>query len=129
MDRCGGELRLGSWTRSRVWPTGERLEARCGPAWLGREAPAHGHRCGIYALRTCELAERLLSGLRLPSPRPVVIGRVSLWGRVFENTDGWRAQYAYPYELLVVGGDRQTVRGLRSAYAVDVARYGPDTPH
>src|SRR5207237_2474877 len=53
VERRGGELRLGSWTRSRVWPTGERLEARCGPACLGREAPAHGHRCGIYALRTC----------------------------------------------------------------------------
>jgi hypothetical protein len=49
-----------------------------------------------------------------------VLGRVSLWGRVFENTHGWRAQYAYPYELFVLGGDAATVRGLRDTYAVDV---------
>jgi hypothetical protein len=39
---------------------------------------------------------------------------------VFENTHGWRAQYAYPYELFVLGGDTATLRGLRDAYAVDV---------
>ena len=83
-------------------------------------APAAGHRCGIYAVRTRELAERLLADLRLPAPRPVVVGRVSLWGRVFENTHGWRAQFAYPYELLVLGGDDGTMRELRDAYAVDV---------
>ena len=49
-----------------------------------------------------------------------MLGRVSLWGRVFENTHGWRAQYAYPFELLVVGGDTAVVHGLRDAYAVDV---------
>lgn len=53
-------------------------------------------------------------------PPPLALGRVSLWGRVFENTDGWRAQFAYPYELFVLGGGGGTVRALRDAYAVDV---------
>ena len=89
--------RLASWTRGPRWPAQERLEARC--PMRGR-APAAGHRCGIYAVRTRELAERLLADVRLPAPRPVVIGRVSLWGRVFENTHGWRAQFAYQERVL-----------------------------
>lgn len=109
--------RLASWTRGPRWPARERLAARCP---IRGRAPAAGHRCGIYAVRTRELAEQLLADIRLPAPRPVVLGRVSLWGRVFENTDGWRAQFAYPYELFVLGGDEGTVRALRHAYAVDV---------
>ena len=91
------------------------------PELRGRgTAPAAGHRCGIYAVRSRELAERLLADVRLPAPRPLALGRVSLWGRVIENTDGWRAQFAHPYELFVLGGGRGTVRALRDAYTVDV---------
>jgi hypothetical protein len=54
--------------------------------------------------------------------RPLALGRVSLWGRVIENIDGFRAQYAYPYDLELVGGDEQLAGALRARYAVDVTR-------
>lgn len=114
--------RLASWSQSACWPERERLEARCRRI-LGRcgEAPGRGHRCGIYALRTRSLAESLLRELPLPVAGTIALGRVSLWGRVLENVDGWRAQFAYPYDVMLLGGDGATARELRRRYAVDVA--------
>jgi hypothetical protein len=46
-------------------------------------------------------------------------GRVSLWGRIVEHVDGWRAEYAYPYEITVYGPDELAAK-LRSLYGIDV---------
>jgi hypothetical protein len=125
--------RLESLTWHHVaWPARRRLEARCS---IHREdAPAAGHECGIHAFTTRELAEDLFrryTGVRqrygreyheLPPPapgRPIAIGSVSLWGRVLARDKGYRAQYAYPYELFVVGGNDVIVQQLRRLYAVD----------
>ena len=51
---------------------------------------------------------------------PIAIGRVSLWGRVLARENGFRAQYAYPYELFLIGGEDVLARELRRLYAVDV---------
>jgi hypothetical protein len=126
--------RLESFTAHHVtWPCGRRLEAGC--AVHGTDAPAREHECGIYAFRTHELAEELLRryvGIRqrygrddeLPPPprpaRPIALGRVSLWGRILEREHGFRAQYAYPYEVILLGGDDAIARELRRLYAVDV---------
>lgn len=111
--------RLGSWTRNAEWPAARRVEARC----RRHDAPRAGHRCGIYAFRTRALAEELLrrcAPLSLAGCRPVALGSVSLWGRVVPHADGWRAQFAYPYELFLLGGDAGVARDLRDGYAVDV---------
>jgi hypothetical protein len=71
-------------------------------------------------LREKAAAEALIRELPVRG-RPVAIGRVSLWGRVVENTNGWRAQFAYPYDLLVYGADEQLAADLRRRYGVDVA--------
>lgn len=126
--------RLESFTWHHVsWPARERLAARC--PTHGDAAPARGHECGIYAFTVRELAEDLLRrymGVRhhygrhyreLPprAPgRPLALGRVSLWGRILVRDKGFRAQYAYPYELFVIGGDEGIARELRARYAVDV---------
>jgi hypothetical protein len=34
--------------------------------------------------------------------------------------NGFRAQYAYPYELFLIGGQDELARELRRLYAVDV---------
>jgi hypothetical protein len=129
------EHRLESFTMHHVsWPAGRRFEARCP---MHREgAPAHEHECGIYAFRTRALAEELLrryTGVRhhygreyreLPpvrEGRPIALGSVSLWGRILARERGFRAQYAYPYELYLIGGDGQIARELRDRYAVDVS--------
>jgi hypothetical protein len=100
----------------------------------GGAAPVQGHECGIYAFRTRELAEDLLrryTGVRqhygrryqeLPPLRqgsPIALGSVSLWGRVVARENGFRAQYAYPYELFLIGGDEATASELRRLYAID----------
>ena len=126
--------RLESFTAHHVtWPAGRRLEARC--AVHGADAPAREHECGIYGFRTRELAEDLLRryvGIRqrygrddeLPPPprpaRPIALGCVSLWGRILEREHGFRAQYAYPYEVILLGGDDAIARELRRLYTVDV---------
>jgi len=126
-----GGVRLRSWAHSTVWPAGHRMEARCRsilsmalPAW-GHSAPRKGHSCGIYALNDREAAEQMLHEIGEAGPDfnrlPAALGRVSLWGRVVENTGGWRAQFAYPYDLELFGADERIASALRREYAVDVA--------
>jgi hypothetical protein len=131
-----GEYRLESFTWHHVsWPAGRRFEARC--AIHQENAPAPGHECGIYAFTTRQLAEDLLrryTGVRqhygrpdreLPPLRqgsPLALGRVSLWGRIVARENGFRAQYAYPYELFLIGGNEGIARALRRLYAVDVCQ-------
>jgi hypothetical protein len=126
--------RLESLTWHHVaWPGRSRLEARC--AVHRADAPARGHECGIHAFTTRELAEDLFrryTGVRqrygqdngeLPPAtpgRPIALGSVSLWGRVLEREKGYRAQYAYPYELFLISGNAEIARQLRDRYAVDV---------
>lgn len=128
--------RLESFTWHHIaWPEQTRLEARC--AVHRDEAPAEGHECGIHAFTTRELAEDLLrryTGQTLRyydrdpempehrNGRPVALGRVSLWGRILAREFGFRAQYAYPYELFVAQGDDSIMRDLRDRYAVDTWR-------
>jgi hypothetical protein len=98
------------------------MEARCRCLLgLARHEPARaGKRCGIYAVRERALLDRLVAFVPGPGRLPFAIGRVSLWGRVVENVDGWRAEYAYPYDLTLVRGDEGTARTLRRRYLVDV---------
>lgn len=81
------------------WPKFQRAEAECAD---GNDAPCSsvcggvGHGCGFYASR-----ERT----EIPFSRGVefiVVGTVKLWGRVNEHAWGYRAQYAYPFELRAV---------------------------
>jgi hypothetical protein len=130
----GGRYRLESFTRHHVsWPARRRLEAACSAH--GDEAPSSGHECGIYAFKSRDLAEELLRryiGVRqcygreqeFPPPRrgrPIALGSVSLWGRIMERERGYRAQYAYPYELFLLNADDAIARELRRLYAVDVS--------
>jgi hypothetical protein len=134
--RHEGAYRLESFTWHHVsWPAQRRFEARC--STHGGDAPIVDHECGIYAFRTRALAEDLLrryTGIRhcsgreyreLPPVRhgrPIALGSVSLWGRILMREHGFRAQYAYPYELHLIGGDDRIARELRDRYAVDVSR-------
>ena len=51
---------------------------------------------------------------------PWVVGKVALWGRVLEFTDGFRAQYAYPYVLWSAGLTTGERIALGDAYGVEV---------
>ena len=134
--RHADDYRLESFTWHHVsWPAQQRMDAEC--AVHGSAAPVRGHECGIYAFRTRELAEDLLrryTGVRqrygrrhdeLPPPapgRPIALGRISLWGRILARENGFRAQFAYPFDLFLFGGDDRIAVALRRRYAVDVSR-------
>ena len=98
-------------------------------------------RCGVWgvtdrgnldtAARTFTVPAYDLAGR--PPIRVDVVGQVALWGRVVETETGWRAQYAYPYDLEVLPPRsslhsdeahelaRACARRVRENYVVDVS--------
>ena len=75
---------------------------------------------GFYAYRTRARAwahlQSFIEGGNGSEALGWAFGRVSLWGRIVECEDGWRAEYAYPYELEVYACDGvagQLARRLR----------------
>lgn len=110
------------------WEPRVRFEAAChaepSPFWAGERFPAvHDSpgwdcECGVYALADRDDAE-LLAREKVDGD-VIALGRVSLWGRVLEGERGWRGRYAYPYDLILLGGTEELARRLRALYAVDV---------
>jgi hypothetical protein len=107
--RVGGQVRLFALGVNVVWEPRQQAEAECKlfgplskrafsshePRRRDHEAPHFHCQCGIWGFKSLE---NLLSALG-PSYKPSVIGKVSLWGRVIETENGFRAQYAYPEQL------------------------------
>ncbi len=128
-----GDGRLRSLTgRQHVWHPLQAFRARCRFADVdpddGRfrlvsgfttephESPAAGCTCGLYASRDLDrLRGHLLFGLRR-----MVVGEVSLWGKVIPGQHGYRAEYAYPRRLLVF--DR--VAEADSSLVASLGEYG-----
>lgn len=115
------------------WPAQQRLEGGCGfgsqaPGGFSmHEVPFRSCHCGIYAFKTRAQAESLarrvldLSWDILTDEEAVAIGRISIWGRIIETERGYRAQYAYPYDVIVLGGTERKVQEIREFYAADVS--------
>jgi hypothetical protein len=91
-------LRLSSVVHDDVWEPRTKLRAICAHRHA-HEAPDATCDCGIYGVRSESSAARYLLGRNDPGVVQRVLGLVSLWGAVFEGVDGWRARFAYPYEL------------------------------
>ena len=113
--RVGADGRLRSLTgRQHRWSPAAAFEAGCRFAEVDQDdwryqlvtgfgAPSHvspgkGCTCGVYASTDLErLRGQILFGLRR-----MVVGEVSLWGKVIPAQHGYRAQFAYPRRLLVL---------------------------
>jgi hypothetical protein len=125
---------LASWCVGALWPVRAALRSRCG---LHGSRPATHHRCGIHAFDARDEALAYLGQSHEAAPmlfvrRPeralgVVIGRVSGWGRIVTHTRGWRSEFAYPYDLELLRGDRTLARALAGRYAVEVTPSSSDT--
>ena len=100
-----------------VWPAGAAMKACCG-------SDTTGLRHGIHAFVSRELAEEYFDAQSRGRTTPHVYGEVSLWGRVIVHEHGYRAQFAYPRNLLVprryAGHRWDIVKDLRRAYGVEV---------
>jgi len=125
---------LASWCVSALWPARRALQARC--SVHGPRPVAH-HVCGIHAFADRDEALAYLDRSMMAAPllfvrRPdraigIAIGRVSGWGRAVSHTRGWRSEFAYPYDLHLLKGDRALARALAGRYAVEVSPFPPDT--
>jgi hypothetical protein len=119
--------RLTSVVYDDVWSPRVAFDGHCHPGGcLAARWPALPHTCGIYAFkRRAAAAEFPAYWKRVrhpsaPDPLAFVAGRVSLWGKVIEHTDGFRGQRAYPYELVLTPGQDRYARVLAGTYVVDV---------
>lgn len=124
-------LRLAAIGRRGVpkfWEPQAANLASCSNYRMVHEAPWPSCKCGIYGFRERESAEDALARYSRGSTEGWALGRVSLWGRIVECERGWRAQYAYPYDLVVFTRDDSVAAELRDLYAVDVTAAPPFEP-
>jgi hypothetical protein len=110
-------LRLQAWVNPYVWPTGAPAVANCthgGPSLRSTCS------CGIHAHKTREECLKQLANELQPGVF-AAYGRVNLWGKWVEGEKGWRAEYAYPYDIYLVDcADKALIREMADVYAVDV---------
>ncbi len=137
---AAGETLLRSLTgRHQQWEPGQALRARCrfddvdrsdwryrmvsGFSTEAHPAPSEGCTCGLYAARSLEhLRGQMLFGLHR-----MVVGQVSMWGKVIPGQHGYRAEFAYPQRLSVFEGVINRDPGVLdalSAYGVPVEIVG-----
>ncbi len=125
---------LASWAVGALWPARRAMRARCG---VHGSRPAAHHLCGIHAFGERDEALAYLDRSTETTPllfvrRPqralaIALGRVSGWGRAVAHTRGWRSEFAYPYDLQLLRGDRGLARALAGRYAVEVSALQADT--
>jgi len=78
------------------WQPGRHMSAKCAqPA--EHESPQRDCKCGVYAAKSFDHLRRM----RYTESERWLRGEVSLWGRMVEHEDGWRAQFAYPKNFIV----------------------------
>lgn len=98
----GGNADLRGFGNARWRANGEPTDARCR---LGRRVrprhrvPGPDCSCGLYALHPWSAPELYGSG----EPPEEAFGIVEAWGRVEVHANGFRAQFARPVALAVVG--------------------------
>jgi hypothetical protein len=118
---------LTSLVYAHPWPAGEPLQRTCEPGGcLAARWPTQPHACGIHAFKDRADAARFpsmwearrFSGAGPPGES--IVGQVSLWGHVIEHERGYRAEYAYPYSLLLSPEQERFARPLAARYLVDV---------
>ena len=109
----GGELLVGAY-QAVPWPPGSWLEATCmkGEA---HAAPGHDCTCGIYALHPRPRAAR-----RVLAARGRVGGIVEAAGAVEVHEEGFRAERARPYALMVGRRHTALVHRLAERYGAEV---------
>jgi hypothetical protein len=122
---------LRSWAHDTRWPARRALESRC---FVHGAKPAFHHSCGIHAFADRDAALDYVAqrpeGPRLFVRHPdnalgIAFGRVSGWGRAVRHDRGWRSQYAYPFDLCLLAGDRRLALALADRYAVETSPLPP----
>ena len=98
-----------------LWPAGgEWLRATCP---TGHAAPTAACDCGVHAYHP-----RLSSARRVLAPRATVAGIVEAQGPAEVHEDGFRAERARPYALVLTpGGNAKLIGRLAKRYDAEIA--------
>ena len=111
------------YKRGLVWKPRQAHEAICPED--PHEVPGDGCKCGIWAVCHPMLLQEVAWTFAPPEgipalPGVVIVGQVSLWGRIVEHERGWRASAAYPRHLYALTDDPMVAETLRERYGVPV---------
>lgn len=143
-----------AYRNSGKWPWMKPYSAACNPvspynifsvlasvyeeptSFGDHDAPHFDCTCGLYGYKSVKCLEQTFEQFYKGN---CVLGRVALWGRVTEHTDGYRAEYGYPQVLYTdldwpdeAMFDAQGIRGQRQGYRNEnirktASKYGIDT--
>jgi hypothetical protein len=111
-----GAERLTAPQRGEAWPPGGAwAEASC-PRSPEHRAPAHGCVCGLHALHPSRRSAR-----RILSRRREIPGIAEARGQIEVHEEGFRAERARPYVLLLLPGrNARLLERLGEAYGAEV---------
>jgi len=109
--------------RGLVWKPRQTLEALCPEK--AHEVPAEGCKCGVWTVCHPMLLDEVGWTAAPPTgisklPGVMVVGEVSLWGKIIQHERGWRASCAYPRHLYAFTDDPMIAETLRERYGVPV---------
>lgn len=123
------DARLWSVGMEQKW-TAPTMHAVCCDS--RNQTPDHGSlspdrlcACGIWGLKDESLLWEVLNQY---AQSPQAYGRVQLWGKWFEHERGYRAQYARPLEINVIGGEEPVLDELARFYGCPVNGVDPPEP-
>lgn len=121
---------LMSVTHTGPWTPRQPMEATCdkstgrgnGVKREGHEVPDEQCSCGLYSAKTLDHLMSMTYHRYDAEKHGMyhVIGKVKLWGKVIEGSQGWRAQIGYPSELFVPFEAWRLAPRLERAYGVPV---------
>lgn len=115
----GTTPRLESATYSYWWTPRVKARAECPKS--PTHVPGEQCTCGFYAAKTLEhLREMGYHAYDEESKRVCVVGRLAMWGKVIEGTQGWRSEFAYPHTIYVPFEAWKLARPIQRAYGVPV---------
>ena len=113
---------LCSLNKFKTWPAGRPLRAECALAMDHGPLPGERCGCGVYAAIDLPTLKELVQP---DLESPLVVGEVSLWGKVIPAELGFRAELAYPRRLWVVS---DSVASLDFPETPLTAPYWPEAP-
>jgi hypothetical protein len=114
--RVGPDRLLRSVVYDEVWPAGTPVRAQCRKLGGRHAAPDPRCECGLHA------AKDVADWVHYLGRADRVFGRVALFGAIVEGARGFRAEAAYPLELVVPApvADAAEVAAALAAYHVPV---------
>jgi len=87
------------------------------------EVPGDTCSCGLYSAKTLDHLMTMPHYLNYDFERNnmfKVMGKVALWGKVIEGSQGWKATYGYPVELYLPFEAWHLHNDLRESYGVPI---------